>query len=449
MAELHTSILREYDIRGTYGKTLFDETAHEIGLRFGTVLKKLGGQRVALARDGRLSSPSLFENLAKGLTQAGCDVLDVGLGPTPMLYYAVKKLGTHAGIMVTGSHNPPQDNGFKMLLDSRPFYGDDVRGLAHVEPVISETLGRQDNHPILEEYTQRLLENLNFGAETHVVWDTGNGAAGEVIEKIIGRLPGTHILINGAIDGTFPAHHPDPSEPHNLIQLQEAVNKAGAQMGIAFDGDGDRVGVIDGQGRILLGEHLLEIFAAHVLTKNPGASIIADVKTSQSFFDKVASLGGKPIMCATGHSLIKVKMKETGALLAGEMSGHMFFADDYYGYDDGLYSALRMVEILSQGFDLQKFVDQRPKVYGTPELRIPCPDEEKFVVVDQIKDRLRLENVPFNALDGVRVSNANGWWLLRASNTQAVLVARLESPTEEGLSELKEEFKTYTGFEVF
>lgn len=444
---LPAAILREYDIRGTYGQTLFDNTAYEIGLRFGTVMHQNDLQTIAVARDGRLSSPCLSRELMQGLRDAGVNVIDVGIGPTPMLYFAVKHLKTHAGIMVTGSHNPGDDNGFKMLFHNRPFFGPDIKALGAVIPVIAAKLGTYQEESVSKHYIKRLLEDALPHLPLKVVWDTGNGAAGDIMQKLIQKLDGTHYLLNAPIDGTFPNHHPDPSEPHNLEQLIDKVHEVGADVGIAFDGDADRIGVVDGQGRMLFGDQLMVLFARDVLRDNPGATIIADVKASQFLFDDITAHGGQALMGRTGHSLIKVKMAETGAKLAGEMSGHVFFADRYYGYDDAIYAAIRLLNILSQE-SLSAFIDSLPKLYNTPEIRIPSTDETKFQIIDAIKEKLIQSEANVNTVDGVRISTADGWWLLRASNTQPVLVTRFESTSAEGLQGLKEHFTAVTDIQL-
>lgn len=430
---LHSSILREYDIRGVVGDTLTVEGVRAIGAAFATRLRRKGGKTVAVGRDGRLTSPELEDALVEGLAGAGADVIRVGLGPTPMLYFATKHYGADGGMMITGSHNPPEYNGIKMTMLGRPFFGDDIRELGSLA-ANGETeggpRGRIEDQSVAEAYIDRLLVDFAAGTELSIAWDPGNGAAAAVLPLLCERLPGRHSVINGDVDGTFPAHHPDPTVEENLEQLKALVAREDADLGIAFDGDGDRIGVIDSRGRVLWGDQLLLILAREVLAEVPGATVIADVKTSQVFFDEIARLGGKPVMSRTGHSLIKTLMVDTDAPLAGEMSGHIFFAHRYYGYDDALYAAVRLLSILSRSDrGLDAIRDEMPHVVNTPELRIDCADERKFSVIDEVRSRLAsVDGIEVNDVDGVRVSSDGGWWLLRASNTQPVLVGRCEAP---------------------
>jgi phosphomannomutase len=440
----HSSILREYDIRGIVGETVFEADAEWIGRAFATVLtRKLGRAPViAVGRDGRLSSPSLESALIAGIMSTGAKVMSIGVGPTPMLYFSVYHLDTDGGMMVTGSHNPPTHNGFKIMIGRKPFFGAMIQDLGKMVAAgdVVSGKGSREAVSVLEDYVARLASELDdidlSGLE--VGWDAGNGAAGEAMAMLVKRISGRHVILNEEIDGKFPVHHPDPSEPKNLVQLQETVAQEKLDIGIAFDGDGDRIGAIDSKGRILWGDQLLSVLARDVLKDKPGGTIIADVKASQVLFDEVARLGGKPLMWKTGHSLIKVKMAETGSPLAGEMSGHVFFADRYYGFDDALYAAVRLLKAVARnGGDLAALRDQLPSPVNTPELRFACADDRKFGVVSEVRDRLKKEGADFNDVDGVRVNNADGWWLLRASNTQAVLVARAEAGDETGLERLK------------
>jgi phosphomannomutase len=432
----HSSILREYDIRGVVGKTLSPDDALAVGRAFGTVVARQGGKTVCLGYDGRLSSPDMQEAVAEGLMAAGIRVVRIGLGPTPMLYFAVNHLEADAGIMVTGSHNPPTHNGFKMMLGKRPFYGKDIRELGRIAAegdYVKAAKGRLEEFAIEAIYVDRLLEGFD-AKPMRMAWDPGNGAAGRIVDLLVKRLPGEHLVINSEIDGTFPAHHPDPTEPENLEQVQALVRDNQLDFAVAFDGDADRLGAIDGRGDIVWGDSLLAILARDVLKELPGATIIADVKASQVLFDQITKLGGMPLMWRTGHSLIKSKMAETGAPLAGEMSGHIFFAHRYYGFDDALYAAIRlMLTVSHSGRSLTSLHDELPKVINTPELRFPCGDERKFEVVREVKDRLSRTGAKVNDIDGVRVSNEDGWWLLRASNTQDVLVARCEAASAPAL----------------
>jgi phosphomannomutase len=438
---LDPTIFREYDVRGIVGKSLTVDGIRLIGQAFGTLLREAGGRTVAVGYDGRLSSPELSAALSEGLTSTGATVRRIGLGPSPMLYFATYHLGTDAGMMVTGSHNPPDYNGIKMMLKNKPFFGDDIQRLRAVgaEGELASGAGHAEDAAVAEAYVSRLAEAFTGGRPLAVAWDPGNGACGDVLRLLCQRLPGRHVLINDKVDGTFPAHHPDPTVEENLEQLREAVTDHDCDLGIAFDGDGDRIGVIDGSGRVIWGDQLLIILATEVLAEIPGATIIADVKSSQVFFDEIARLGGKPLMSRTGHSLIKNMMAATGAVLAGEMSGHIFFAHRYYGFDDALYAAVRLLSILAHGnTTLAEMRDAMPQMMNTPEIRIDCPEERKFQVVEEVRERLkRVPDIAVHDIDGVRVNSADGWWLLRASNTQPVLVGRCEAANGEGLRRLK------------
>jgi phosphomannomutase len=437
------TILREYDIRGIVGETLSNADARSIGRAYAVMLAEAGRHRVAVGYDGRLTSPELEAALVDGLATEGADIVRIGLGPTPMLYYAAATLGVDGGIMVTGSHNPPDHNGFKFVFQGKPFYGTAIQRLGEVALELAASRrarGRIAEHAVRGDYVARLARDYNGSNPLTVAWDVGNGATGQVVQELTARLPGTHILLNETIDGTFPAHHPDPTIPQNLVQLQQAVARGHCDLGIAFDGDGDRIGVVDGRGRILWGDQLMVVLARDVLARHPGAPIIADVKASQVLFDEIARMGGRPVIAATGHSLIKAKLAETGAPLAGEMSGHIFFADGYYGFDDAVYVAVRLLGVLSRSQEsLVEIGEQLPKAVNTPELRFPCDEARKFEVVHEVRERLHKAGAEMTDIDGVRVRTADGWWLLRASNTQAVLVARAESTTENGLARLREE----------
>lgn len=442
----HPSSLREYDIRGIVGDTLGEADAYAIGRGFGTRVQRNGGTRVAVGYDGRVSSVSLEGELVRGLRETGIDVVRVGLGPTPMLYYAEATLEVDGGVQVTGSHNPGEYNGFKMVLAHAPFYGADIRDLDRLSEAADwETgAGSVSDYSIIDDYVARLMRDYDAkkpdGSAFRVGWDAGNGAAGEVIEKLVKLLPGEHHTIFTDIDGTFPNHHPDPTEEKNLSDLKKLVIDNELDFGLAFDGDGDRIGAVDGLGRVIWGDQILSILAEPVLKALPGATIIADVKASQALYDRVTELGGEPLMWKTGHSLIKTKMKETGAPLAGEMSGHVFFAKDYYdfyGFDDAQFAAIQLIRaIASQGGSLTALKDAMPPMINTPEMRFQVSEERKFAVIDEVLDRLESEGADVNRTDGARVNTTDGWWLLRASNTQDVLVARAEAQDEAGLERL-------------
>jgi phosphomannomutase len=436
----HSSILREYDIRGVVGETLTAKDALALGAAFGAMVADRGGHTVAVGQDGRLSSPALARALIQGLVGSGIHVLRIELGPTPMLYFAGRHFASDAAVMVTGSHNPPDYNGFKMVLGDAAIYGEDIRRIGDIAQrgAFISGNGAVDDRPVLDTYVERLLRDVDMARPLTVAWDAGNGAAGAVLPRLCANLPGRHLLLNDTVDGNFPAHHPDPTLPATLAQLRATVEAERCDLGIAFDGDGDRIGVVDGKGRILWGDQLLVFLAGDILRDSPGATIIADVKASQVLFDEVARLGGKPLMWRTGHSLIKAKIAETGAPLAGEMSGHIFFGDRYYGYDDALYAAVRLLNVVSRAdASLAELRDSLPVTFNTPELRFNCPETRKFVVVDEVRSRLERAEADVTAVDGVRVRTADGWWLLRASNTQDALVARCEAATPAGLERVK------------
>ena len=438
MHQFHPTTLREYDIRGIVGQTLGEPDAEAIGRTFGTMVRRAGGRRVAVGYDGRESSPTLEAALVRGLNAAGVDVVRVGLGATPMLYYAEAVLDVDGGIQITGSHNPPDYNGFKMVIQHGPFFGADIQRLGEMAAAgdWENGSGGVEQVDIEDRYVDRLLKGFD-GPALKVGWDAGNGAAGPALEKLAARLPGDHHLLYTDIDSRFPNHHPDPTEEKNLEDLKRLVAEKGLDLGIAFDGDGDRIGAVDGQGRVIWGDQLLSILAEPVLADVPGATIIADVKASQALYDRIDELGGQPLMWKTGHSLIKQKMKETGAPLAGEMSGHVFFAHDYYGFDDALYAAVRLIRAIGRlGKSLTQLRDEMPAMVNTPEMRFQVDESRKFAVVDEVLERLQGNGATVNRTDGARVNTGDGWWLLRASNTQDVLVARAEAKDQAGLERL-------------
>jgi phosphomannomutase len=430
--------LREYDIRGIVGKTLGPDDARAIGRGFATRVRRAGGTRVAVGRDGRHSSPEMEAALVDGLRRSGVDVVRIGLGPTPMLYYAEAVLEVDGGIQITGSHNPADYNGFKMVLQHKPFFGMDIQDLGRLAENgdWEEGEGAVSDVDIVDDYVGRLMAGYAGGAY-RIGWDAGNGVAGPIIEKLVKLLPGEHHLLFTDVDGDFPNHHPDPTEEKNLAHLKALVAEKQLDFGLAFDGDGDRIGAIDGEGRVIWGDQLLSILAEPVLKEVPGATIIADVKASQALYDRIAELGGEPVMWKTGHSLIKMKMKETGAPLAGEMSGHIFFAHDYYGFDDAQYAAVRLIRAVHMiGKTMTDIRSAMPAMVNTPEMRFQVDESRKFAVIDEVLARLKDEGAEVNDTDGARVNTPDGWWLLRASNTQDVLVARAEAKDEAGLDRL-------------
>ena len=435
------TILREYDIRGVVGETLSAADAHALGRAFAATVQAVGGRRVAVGYDGRLTSPELEAALVDGLAESGADVVRIGRGPTPMLYFAAATLGVDAGMMVTGSHNPPDHNGFKLVLGGKPFYGPDIQRLGETAAALGPATaprGRVEAQSVFDDYVARIARDYDGARPLAIAWDPGNGATGEVVSRLTATLPGRHVVINAAIDGRFPAHHPDPTVAANLVQLQEAVREEQCDLGIAFDGDGDRIGAVDAQGRIVWGDQLMVVLARDVLARHQGAPILADVKASQVLFDEIARAGGRPVMLPTGHSPIKAKIAEMGAPLAGEMSGHIFFADRYYGYDDAIYVAVRLIGVLGRtAQSLADIANGLPAVVNTPELRLPCDEARKFAIVREIHERLQRRGADMVDIDGVRVKTADGWWLVRASNTQAIVVARAEATSQPGFARVK------------
>lgn len=439
------TVLREYDIRGIVGQTLHEVDAYAMGRSFGSLIRRDGGQKVAIGYDGRLSSPMLAEAVIAGLNQSGIDVVNIGMGPTPMLYYAQASIeDVSGGIQITGSHNPPDHNGFKMVFRGRPFFGADIQKIGAMAEAgeWSHGAGTREGRDILDAYVARLLvglrdvptwdlQNLRIG------WDCGNGAAGPTVERLTSQMPGDHHLLFTEVDGHFPNHHPDPTEEKNLADLKALVAAKNLDFGVAFDGDADRIGVIDAKGRVIWGDQLLMIFAADLLKIVPGATIIGDVKASSALFDLISAKGGQPLMWKAGHSPIKAKMQETGVLLAGETSGHVFFKHNYYGFDDGIYAAVQLIAASSRlGKSITQLRGQMPQMLNTPELRFQVDESRKFAAIAEVKARLAQSGLKVNGVDGVRVDTSDGWWLLRASNTQDVLVARAESDTHAGLDRL-------------
>jgi phosphomannomutase len=432
------TILREYDIRGIVGDTLTEADAYALGRTYAALAREEAARRIAVGRDGRTHSAMLEAALVRGLTEGGLNIVRVGMGPSPMLYFATYHLDVDGGIQVTGSHNPADYNGFKLLLKGRSVFGGEIQeiGRRAASGDWTDGAGTVAEADIREAYVDRLLEDFS-GNAYRIGWDAGNGAAGPVLDMLTERLPGQHHVIYSEVDGRFPNHHPDPTVEANLADLKRLVADKELDFGIAFDGDGDRIGAVDGEGRVIWGDQLMLILAGPVLKAEPGATIIADVKASQVLFDGIAALGGRPLMWKTGHSLIKSKMKETGAPLAGEMSGHIFFKHRWYGFDDALYAAVRLIEAISQsGKSVTAIMDAMPKSIATPELRFPVDEPRKFAIVEEVRDRLLGAGARVDTTDGVRVTTDDGWWLLRASNTQDVLVARAEAGDQASLERL-------------
>ncbi|WP_339345784.1 phosphomannomutase/phosphoglucomutase [uncultured Sphingomonas sp.] len=434
----HPHILRDYDIRGTVGVTLDAGDAVAVGRSFATRVRRAGGRRVAVGRDGRTHSPLLEAALVDGLTAGGVDVVRIGLGPSPMLYFAEATLEVDGGIQVTGSHNPAEDNGFKLVLRHDSFFGEEIRDLARIAAAgdWESGAGTVTDADVADTYVARLLAGYAGGA-FRIGWDAGSGAAGPAIERLTRRLPGEHHLLFCDVDGTFPHHHPDPTVEDNLAHLKALVADKKLDFGLAFDGDGDRIGAVDDAGRVLWGDDILSILVPPLLARMPGATIVADVKSSDTLFDRIATLGGRPVMGRTGHSQMKRRMKETGAPLAGELSGHIFFADDYFGFDDALYAAIRLIHAVHlSGMSLAALRDAAPPRRATPEIRVRVAEADKTAIVAAVAARVAAEGARVDTTDGIRVSTPDGWWLLRASNTQAALTLRAEARDAGGLARL-------------
>lgn len=437
------SIFRAYDIRGIVGDTLTAEVVYYIGKAVASEALAVGDTAVAVGRDGRLSGPELSQALISGITSTGCNVINVGMVPTPVLYYATNTLNTKSGIMLTGSHNPPNYNGLKMVVGGTTLSGETIQQLKSriEENNLSEGKGSVEEVDILDDYVDYIVNDVVLAKPMTVAIDCGNGVAGVVAEKLFSKLGCEVIPLFCDVDGNFPNHHPDPSKPENLKDLINTVQKANADIGLAFDGDGDRVGVVTPQGKIIFADRLMMLYAKDLLSRNPGADIIYDVKCSRDLTDLIGKNGGRAVMWKTGHSFIKAKLKETNAVIAGEMSGHIFFNDRWFGFDDGLYSAARLLEILAmETRETDEIFDDFPNKPSTPELNITVTDENKFDIVARLQARGEFGDGKLMTIDGVRVDYPNAWGLVRASNTTPVLVARFEADTEEDLQLVKEIF---------
>ncbi len=435
-------IFREYDIRGLHQTELTDAVTESVGRAFGTALKRAGGRRVALGRDVRPSSARLAEAVERGILASGLDVERVGVVPTPALYYAVVAGRLDGGLQVTGSHNPPEFNGFKMTRRVLPLFGAEIQGLLDLvtRGDFERGAGSASERPILDEYREMLVARLQSARGLKVVMDCGNGCAGTVVPGAFERMGHAVIPLYAELDGRFPNHLPDPTVPALLKDLQATVRTERADLGIGFDGDADRIGAVDGGGRIIYGDQLLALLARDVLARIPGAEVIFDVKCSQGLREDIEAHGGRPTMWKTGHSLIKSKLHESGAPIAGEMSGHMFFSEDFFGFDDALFAAGRLLRyVAATGQTLAALVDSIPAYCSTPETRLPCPDDRKFLVVEELKRAFR-EHYRVIDIDGARVEFGDGWGLVRASNTQPVLVVRFEARTPERLEAIRDLF---------
>ncbi len=441
---LKTTIFREYDIRGVADVDLLDADVEQLGRALGTYLQRNAGKRITLGRDTRLSSPRLRDAHLRGLLASGCEVIDLGVVPTPVLYYSCFHLKTDGGVMITGSHNPSEFNGFKTVCGESTIHGGAIQEILRIiqSGDYLSGPGTVSGADVVTPYVAEVSEQFHFARRIKVVVDAGNGTGGPVMRRILANLNVDATEMYFEMDGRFPNHHPDPTVPENLAALIAKVAETGADLGIAFDGDTDRIGAVDEKGAVIYGDQLMIVYGREILTRKPGATFISEVKCSQIMFDDLKKRGGNPIMWKVGHSLIKAKMKESHAELAGEMSGHMFFADRYYGFDDALYAACRLIEIVAaSGHPLSAQLADLPKTVTTPEIRFDCPDEMKFEVVRRASEVLRAQR-PTVDVDGVRVIFPEGWGLVRASNTQPVLVMRFEATSPELLAQYRSEVES-------
>jgi phosphomannomutase/phosphoglucomutase len=437
--QINPQIFREYDIRGVVDKDLTPDVISRLGQGFGTHMVKLGLKKLVVGRDGRLSSKTFSEALIQSLMSTGCDVVDIGICPTPVYYFSLFHLNKEGGMMVTGSHNPPEFNGFKVSVGKTTIFGEEIQNLRRLieKGEFTSGKGNLSEIEIIRPYQKYIRENIRLNKKMKVVIDAGNGTAGVVAGPLLRDLGCEVEELYCEIDGRFPNHFPDPTIPKNLEDLIDRVKRTRADVGIGYDGDGDRIGAVDDEGNIIWGDQLMILFSREILKEKKGATFIAEVKCSQNLFNDIEKHGGRAIMWKTGHSLIKEKMREEKGVLGGEMSGHIFFADRYFGYDDAIYASCRLVELLSKTDQrLSQLLNDVPKTFITPEIRVDCPDEMKFKVVERVKDDLR-KDYPIIDVDGVRVKFDDGWGLVRASNTQPVLVLRFEALTERRLQEIK------------
>lgn len=437
-------IFRAYDIRGVVENALTPDAVQQIGQAFATEALSQGQKTVVIGRDGRLSSPELAQRLSQGLRAGGCDVIDIGMVPTPVLYYATHKLKTGTGIMVTGSHNPPQYNGLKMLIDGNTLYGDGIKALYQmiVEGRVNSGEGTHTEQDVVPDYLDTIVNDIKLKKPLNIAVDCGNGVAGVLATELFTRLGCNVTELFCDVDGNFPNHHPDPSKPENLIDMQNVMKENALDIGLAFDGDGDRVGILDDKQNILWADRQMMLYAADVLKRKPGALIIYDIKSTSNLESVIKNLGGEPLMWKTGHSFIKAKMRETGAELAGEMSGHIFFKERWFGFDDGLYSAARMLEIVSQHDETSSTIfNALPDSFNTPELQIDFAEGEHYKFMEKFIEQASFENANTVTIDGIRVNFANGWGLVRPSNTTPCLVLRFEANDEKTLSDIQNIFR--------
>jgi phosphomannomutase/phosphoglucomutase len=438
---MNAHIFRQYDIRGVVKDDLTPDVVEALGRGFGSWVRDEGGRKIAIGRDGRATGPNLRDAFVKGARGAGVDVIDIGMVPTPTLYFALYHLGPDAAVQITGSHNPPEFNGFKMMMGKKTVFGDMIQDLRKriEKEQFSSGNGGYEEVDVLPAYIDHIVDNITLDRPVRVALDSGNGVAGLAAPKLFHRLGCEPVELYSNVDGNFPNHHPDPTVPENLEDVKKAVEIENLECGIAFDGDADRIGVIDDKGNILWGDRLLALYARYMLKEHPGATVIGEVKCSKALYDDIAKHGGKPIMWKTGHSFLKTKLREEEAKLAGEMSGHMFFNDRYFGYDDAIYAAARLAEIISQNEQpLSGLLEDLPVYPSTPELRVDCPDDVKFDVVEKVAEHFKAKYDVVD-IDGVRVNFEQGWGLVRASNTQPVLVLRFEADTEERMNQYRAE----------
>ncbi len=441
LERFNPDVLREYDIRGIVNKDLTVNTAYSIGRTFGHIVcSKFPEKKIATGYDGRLTSPSLHNALCAGLLESGANVFSIGLCPTPMAYFAHYHLKTDAAVMVTGSHNPPEYNGFKMVLNKHSFFAEEIQKLQLLTNLknISTGQGKLNNIDINNEYLKNNLKNIKFNKKIKIAWDIANGSMGTVIDSFTNQLSSAeHIVINKEVDGTFPNHHPDPTVPKNMEQLVQTVVSNSCDIGLGFDGDGDRLGVVDNKGNIIWADQYMLLLAKEISNLYENPKIIMDVKSSKVFFDEVKKFDCEPIMFRTGHSPIKEKMKEVKSPLSGEMSGHICYGDDFFGYDDAMYVGLRLLRILSnEELSLNELIALYPKTSATPETRVDVEEIRKFEIINEIKNRLKDIKGKIIDIDGIRVENDKGWFLIRASNTQNQLTCRAESSNNDDLSDL-------------
>lgn len=437
---MNPRIFREYDIRGVVDDDLTEEIAFVVGRGLATYISRLGKRRVAVGRDGRLSSARLRDALVRGMTAGGLEVIDLGVCPTPVFYFSLHHFDREGGVMITGSHNPPEFNGFKVCVDRDTLYGEEIqnlRAIVEAKDFVAGT-GSVSRKEVIPAYQDYLVQNIRLARGLKVVIDSGNGTAGLVAPKVLRDLGCEVDDLYSEVDGRFPHHHPDPTIPENMQDVIRRVRETSAQVGIGYDGDADRIGAVDHLGNIVWGDQLLILFSREILSRHPGATIVSEVKCSQNLYDDISRHGGRGIMWRAGHSLLRSKIKAEKALLGGEMSGHMFFADRYFGYDDAIYASCRLLEILSySGKTIPELLKDVPQTFTTPEIRVHCPDHQKFAVADRVRDSFRTE-FPVIDIDGVRILFPDGWGLVRASNTQPVLVLRFEAKSAERLAAIRE-----------